>query len=507
MTRWYTRGRALWKDLPWWSMGLALLAGLVYCLGLSPWDDWVISLGSVLAFSRLLQKKSPQQAFWIGWAYGTGLWASGVSWLWVSIHVFGDTSSWLAALMVLFVAVVMGFLTAVQAWVYVAARINRSPVWGFAALWVLFEWLRSWLLTGFPWLYLGYGMIDTPWAGYAPVGGVFLVSAMACLCVLLLAEIRWRSALQAGVILVLGWGLQHHAYTHALGKPLTVSIIQGNIPQDSKWDESSQDSIISTYKKLSRPEWGRDIVLWPEAAITKFYDEATDDLMDLDGIAHAHGSTLITGIPYVTPGGPPYFYYNAVIALGQGRGIYEKQRLVPFGEYVPFASVLRGLMPFFDLPMSGFSWGRPDQPPLQAGWIRVQPSICYEVAYPELLQYQASSAELLVTISNDAWFGGSHGPWQHFEMVRMRALETGRYFLSGTNNGISAIVDPQGKVVTEAPQFRQAVLRGQVSAMVGLTPWLVVGNQLVIGLSLAFLSLLAGLGLWQSRRGRVAGMD
>ncbi|NNM52624.1 MAG: apolipoprotein N-acyltransferase [Pseudomonadales bacterium] len=503
MTRWYAAWNELWIDLPWGRMLLGLLVGLLYCLGLAPWDYWIISLGSVWGFSRLLQKTTPQHAFWLGWAYGIGLWASGVSWLWVSIHEFGDTSSWLAALMVLLVAVVMGFMTAVQGLIYVAARINRSPVWGFAALWVLFEWLRSWVLTGFPWLYLGYGFIDTPLAGYAPIGGVFLVSAMACLGVLLLAAMKGRSAMLAAMIIVLGWGLQHHAYTHALGKPLTVSIIQGNIPQDTKWDESSQDSIIATYKKLSRQEWGRDIVLWPEAAITKFYDEATDDLIDLDSLASTHGSTLITGIPYVAPGGPPYYYYNAVIALGQGRGIYKKQRLVPFGEYVPFASVLRGLMPFFDLPMSGFSWGRLDQPPLQAGWIRVQPSICYEVAYPELLQYQARSAELLVTISNDAWFGGSHGPWQHFEMVRMRSLETGRYFLSGTNNGISAIVNPQGKVVSEAPQFRQAVLRGQVSAMVGLTPWLVVGNTLVIGLSLSILGVVAGIGVLQGKRDRV----
>ncbi len=469
---------------------LSLFAGLVFCLGLAPWGLWPLSLASVFSLWRLLAGRSPRPAFFIGWAYGIGLWGSGVSWLWVSIHEHGNTSGGLAALMVLFVALVMGLLSGLQASFYRRYCAQGEGVAGFVGSWVLFEWLRSWLFTGFPWLFLGDAMIDTPLAGYAACGGVFLVSGLACLCALLLAHPRPRQGLALLLIGLGGHLLYVHDFTHPQGPALSVSLVQGNIDQDSKWDVANEDAIIATYRRLSRSEWGRDIVLWPEAAITKFYDEAANDLQSLQERAQTRGSTLITGIPYAEPYGQDYIYFNTVIALGKGAGIYAKQRLVPFGEYVPFAALLRGLMPFFDLPMSGFTPGPAHQPPLRAGLWRVQPSICYEIAYPQLLQAQAASADLLVTVSNDAWFGNSHGPQQHFAMVRMRALESGRYFLSGTNNGVTAIVDPKGRVIARAPSFQAYVLRGQIHAMQGLTPWLVWGVKPT--LLLALLACLLG---------------
>ncbi len=496
---WYQR--VIPTPWPLRSMGVVFFAGICFCLGLAPWDWWVISLVSVATLAIHLKNRTPLQSFWLGWSYGFGVWLTGVSWIWVSIYQFGDTSAILAALMVAIVAVIMGFLTAVQCWLYGILTMDRWPVLGFTALWVVFEWLRSWLLTGFPWLYLGYGFLDTPLAGYAPVGGVFLVSAMALLLVLHCIRLRWASLLWMLLILLGGHLLNGHAFTRPWGAPLAISIVQGNIPQDTKWEESRQDAILNIYRQMSVSEWGRDLVLWPEAAITRFYDEAIDDLENLDAVAAKHHSALITGIPYATP--PPYRYYNSVLALGTGRGFYEKQQLVPFGEYIPFEAQLRGLMPFFDLPMSSFSWGSSRQQPMLVQEIRVQPSICYEVAYPQLMQSEASKADLMITISNDAWFGRSHGPWQHFEMVRMRALESGRYFLSGTNNGITAVVNPRGKVVAMAPQFKAVVLRAQVYPMRGLTPWLVIGNRLVLIPCFSVLLLAGGRSLSRRYRRRI----
>ncbi len=473
------------------QLALALASGLLYVFGLAPWDFWPISLLSVIVLFTLLSDQPAIKAGWLGWAWGTGMWLSGAAWLWVSIYEFGSTSAPTASLMLLAVAVIMGFATALQSLLWRSLGEQRWPILGFTALWVVFEWLRSWVLTGFPWLYLGYGFLDTSLAGFAPIGGVFMVSALALLSALLVARMRPISWVIVGLIWLGGATLRQHAFTHPLGTPISVSIVQGNIPQDDKWQENEQDAIIKIYRNLSRSEWGRDIILWPEAAITKFFDDAAADLLDLDTKAIQQHSTLITGIPYVSEDGPPYRYYNSIIALGMGRGLYEKQRLVPFGEYIPFEQELRGLMPFFNLPMSSFSWGSEHQQPLQAGLLRVQGSICYEIAYPSLIQHQAAQADLFVIISNDAWFGGSHGPWQHFEMVRMRALENGRYFLSGTNNGISAIVDPSGKVVRQAPQFQATVLRGTIRAMTGLTPWTVWGNKLVLIPCFTILILLA----------------
>lgn len=466
---------------------LALLGGLVLPLSFAPFDWWPVGLLSTSLLISVLAGQSPRQSFRTGWAFGIGLWGSGVSWLWVSIHDHGDTSAWLAALMVLFVAVVMGLLSSLQTWTYTRLGLDRRPWLSFPALWVLFEWLRSWLFTGFPWLYVGYGYIDTPLAGFAPMGGVFLVSGLAVFTSVVLCwqlrhirQPQWSLLAAVVIFWTAGAALKGIAWTRSVGEAQSVSIVQGNIPQDVKWETAMQDKTIAIYRQLSASEWGRDIVLWPEAAITKFLHEALPDLEALDSTARRHHSALITGIPYVDPDGPPYRFYNSVLALGEGHGLYHKQRLVPFGEYIPFESLLRGAMPFFDLPMSSFSWGQKDQSPLLIKRLLVQPSICYEVAYPELLQAQASHADLLVTISNDAWFGASHGPHQHLEMVRMRALETGRYYLRGTNNGISAIIGPKGQILARAPQFTRTVLRGQVYAVHGLTPWLVVGNHLVL---------------------------
>lgn len=484
-------------DNPRLRLGLALLAGLLTPLSLAPFGFWPVSLLTTALFALLLQGRTAREGFFTGWAYGAGLWGSGVAWLWVSIHDYGYTPAWLATLMVAFVAVVMGLLSGLQGWIYARLKLDRQALLGFPALWALFEWLRSWLFTGFPWLYLGYAYIDTPLSGFAPVGGVFLVSLLVVLTsVGMLQLLRPASSRQRAVLATalaslwaVGLGLQQIEWTRASGNPVSISIIQGNIPQDMKWNVEMQDQTIAIYEKLSEKEWGRDVVLWPEAAITKFLHEAIPDLERIDARAAASHSAFVTGIPYLEPGGPPLRFFNSVLAVGDGRGLYHKQRLVPFGEYIPFEDVLRGALPFFDMPMSSFSWGSDQQQPLAVKSFRLQPSICYEIAYPGLVRRQALGADMLVTVSNDAWFGGSHGPHQHFEMVRMRALETGRYILRGTNNGISAIIDNRGRVVSRAPQFVRTVLRGEARTVEGLTPWLVMGNVLILTLSGVMMAL------------------
>jgi apolipoprotein N-acyltransferase len=208
-------------------------------------------------------------------------------------------------------------------------------------------------------------------------------------------------------------------------------------------------------------------------------------------------TTLITGIPY-RPEGEQH-YHNSILALGQGDGVYHKQRLVPFGEYVPMEGVLRGLIAFFDLPMSAFTAGPTGQAPLRAGAFRVAPYICYEIVYPDLVASGARDADLLITISNDSWFGDSIGPLQHLQMAQMRALENGRYLIRGTNNGVSAIINAQGEIVVASDRFVTTTLQGQVEAMLGSTPFSRFGSTPVIAgcaLGLALMYLLY-LGFWR----------
>jgi apolipoprotein N-acyltransferase len=190
-----------------------------------------------------------------------------------------------------------------------------------------------------------------------------------------------------------------------------------------------------------------------------------------------------------------------VIALGHGQGVYHKQHLVPFGEYVPLESQLRGLIAFFDLPMSAFSSGPADQPPLRAGAYRVAPFICYEVVYPELVARSARNSDLLLTISNDSWFGKSIGPLQHLQMAQMRALENGRYMIRGTNNGVSAIIDQRGQIVERTDQFVEATLTGEVEMMLGNTPFGSFGvTPIIAGCGIALLLMfLMYLGFWREK--------
>ncbi|GHD24996.1 apolipoprotein N-acyltransferase [Parahalioglobus pacificus] len=457
---------------------LAPLAGALVTLSLAPFTLWPAGIASLVLLSYLLCACTPGDALWRGWLYGLGFFGSGASWVWVSIHDYGFASVPLATLLTALFCAGLALFHSLFGWVYVrwVRPLPGGMLLGFALLWVLFEWLRSWLLTGFPWLYLGYAHLDTWIAGWAPVFGVFglsLMTALSATCLFL----SWRSrqcvaiTTYAGLLLLMWLGgavLKPIEWVApATEEPLSVAMYQPNIPQAQKWDRAYFDDIVAQYQSVVPSLYGYDIILWPEAAIPTLFQNARGILDPIASRARQVDSTLITGIP-MRP--TPETIYNSIIALGQGEGVYHKQRLVPFGEYVPLESVLRGLIDFFDLPMSSFSAGSATQPPLRAGSFRIAPYICYEIVYPGLVAAHAREADLLVTISNDSWFGASIGPLQHLQMARMRALENGRYLIRGTNNGVSAIIDHRGQVLTSSEQFVETTLTGEAEVMLGRTP-------------------------------------
>jgi apolipoprotein N-acyltransferase len=254
------------------------------------------------------------------------------------------------------------------------------------------------------------------------------------------------------------------------GAPASVALVQGNIEQDVKWRPESVAPILNRYRELSAPYWDRRLVIWPEAAVTLFLHQAGPFLEEMDQRARNGGAALVLGVPAYEqlPDGGGAFR-NTAIVLGNGEGRYVKRRLVPFGEYVPMEGLLRGAIEFFDLPMSHAAAGRLHQPLLLAGGYRLATAICYEVAYPDLVRADARDADVIVTISNDSWFGHSIGPLQHLQMARMRALENGRYVLRATNNGVTAIVSSDGVLRASIPQFTAGVLDGRFSATTGTT--------------------------------------
>ena len=282
----------------------------------------------------------------------------------------------------------------------------------------------------------------------------------------------------------------------APGETQRVALVQGNIDQALKWQRDQAVPNVRKHLRLSSQHWDADILMWPEAAVTMYPQQAQGLLDSLGEQGRATDTDIVLGIPGVTalPSGE-YEFQNLAIGLGAARGRFAKHHLVPFGEYVPLESVLRGLIDFFDLPMSSSSPGSAVQPNIRLRAGEAAMAICYEIAYPESMRRRASEAAVLMTLSNDTWFGTSIGPLQHMQIARMRAAENGRWLLRATNNGVTGIVDHRGRLVAQLPQFSEGVLRGSMQVMQGRTPYSVAGHWPV-------LLAVAGILLWWFRARR-----
>lgn len=477
---------------------ISLFSGAIFSLALAPYYWWWIAILSPALLYACLRGKNPKQAWMIGWAYGFGLWFVGAFWLYTSIHVYGDTNAFLSVLMIAFMALVMGLFSAIQTWVY--RRFFPETPLTFAPLWVFFEWAKTWVFTGFPWLFAGYAFTERLIDGYAPLFGVFAVSFVVILLAAALVEILNRKLfwIVPSVLVLLGaWGASKIQFVEAKAtKPLSVSLIQGNIPQDLKWLTEYQDKTIEIYKNLSKTEWGRDLIVWPESSIPMFQTDVPDLLDEMNEKGIEQHTAWVTGIPYwdleeSKNQGKPMFY-NSLVALGDNSiGLYKKQRLVPFGEYIPLSGLLSWVLPSLqnDPSMSGFSRGTSNQQPLNVKGHPLAAAVCYEVAYPNLTRRNAQNSDFLVTVSNDAWFTGTNGPWQHLQMVQMRAKENGRWFIRATNTGITAFINEKGHIEEQAPQDKEFVLRGNLPAMQGETWYTRFSDYPILGFSLFLLIL------------------
>ncbi|WP_051233966.1 apolipoprotein N-acyltransferase [Halomonas halocynthiae] len=474
----------------------ALIAGLLTTLSAAPFHLWWLApIAAGLVYVGLGQL-TPRQAGFKGWCYGLGLFGSGASWVYVSIHDYGYTGMPLAlALTTLFVTA-MALFIAVPLWLYRRFTGSRLSVLTFAGVWVLSEALRTWLFTGFPWLLLGSGQLDGPLAAWTPIGGVYLLSLVTALSgtlgVTLLRRHYW-AALPLTTLWLLPLSLSLSSvppWTHPTGEPVRVALLQGNLDQAIKWTQEGQRTAANTYltltANLNEPV---ELVIWPEAALPMLQSQA-QPVFERATQLLPEGSGLISGILRRDAQGN---IYNSVISMGAAQGSYDKRHLVPFGEYLPLDNLLRGTLDFFDLPLPVVTPGQSYQPVMHAGETRIGNAICYEIIYADLVAKQARHSDVILTLSNDSWFGGSIGPLQHLQMARLRALENGRYVVRATSNGVTAIIDSQGNITQQLPQFEMATLIGEFQPMQGLTPFSRTGSWPVW--LMAALMLLPGLRL------------
>ena len=473
------------------------IAGALLPLSLAPFSLWPVAMLSIAVLFTLLPNQSPLGAFKRAALFGAGLYLTGASWIYISMYVHGDVSMAFAIFGTLSFCLLVAVVFALP--FSLVALIPQSPtvlILAMPAIWVISEWLRSWVLTGFPWLYAGYSHTDTWLNGWAPLGGVLLLSYLTALSGAVVAALfqrRFSPALGlCGALIVAafisGAKLQTVNWTQAVDQQLSVALVQPNVDQKDKWAVPERNKILSQLLQHSEAHWGTDIIVWPEGAIPALYTEAEDFLQVVGERATQQGSALITGIP--TNNNPQGLYYNSMLVVGDGSGQYNKTRLVPFGEYVPFQALIRGLNNFFDLPMSSFSLGADNQSPLLVKQQPIATAICYEIAYPDLVARNTRNATMMLTVSNDAWFGDSIAPQQHMQMARMRAIENGKPLLRGTNNGITGLVDHRGKVYRQLEQFRSSVLSGGVTPRVGATPFSRYTSWPIVSFSLIIISLL-----------------
>ncbi len=473
------------KNYPLYDL-LAAFAGALLPLAFAPVNLFFLAVVSPALAFFTWHGVRPAVAARRGFLFGLGLFGVGVSWVFVAIHDYGFTGAPLAALLTfIFVAFLALFLT-LQA--YLSVRLQQRLRLGlhglvFAVMWMVFEWLRGWVFTGFPWLDLGYSQINAPLAGYAPIFGSYGVSMLIVLTAALLWQmtlqcnrIIWSAFALAVVVWFVGWGLKSVEWSQPVAKPLKVAVVQGNLSQLTKWDPEKILQRLDHYATLSKPYWGKvDAIVWPENALTILWQDAPKAYREnLQQHVKQSGTDLVIGLPYSNE--KTGEYYSSLLVLGKHPGVYNKRHLVPFGEYVPFASLLRGLIKFFDLPMSGFSPGAEHQKHLEVAGQPLAPSICYEDAFgSELLDF-LPQATLLINGSNNAWYGDSLAPHQHLQISRMRALETARELIRATTTGISALVDQHGQIIERTAEFKTQVMVGQVQPRKGATPYVRMGN-------------------------------
>jgi len=461
--------------------GLAALTGATGVLCFAPTElFWLAPLIWGALFAQFCRAETPGEALRSGLSFGLGFFLTGVSWVYVSLSVFGGMPWWLAGLAAFLFCGVMALFPMLAGWLFKRwqpAEFLHQAIY-FAVLIAAADWLRSWIFTGFPWLTVGYSQTSpSPLAGFAPLLGVHGLSLLVAFSGALL--LRWRIGLAVLCLLAIsGLGLRQIAWTTPVGAPISVALVQGNIPQDLKFEPEVFIHTLSLYLDLVRKNPAQLTIL-PETALPAFVDQMPEGYIEtLKETAKSHGGDLIVG----TLTGDGEHYWNSAISLGQSPlQTYSKSHLVPFGEVIPPG--FSWLLDFAHIPMSAFTRGPEVQAPLAVAGQSVAINICYEDVFGNEIIRTLPQAGILANLSNTAWFGHSLAQPQHLQISRMRATETGRPMLRATNTGMTAIIQASGELQAVLPPFTTGVLKGQVSAYQGMTPYGRWGDTLFLGLA------------------------
>jgi apolipoprotein N-acyltransferase len=510
---------------------LSLLAGAVLPLAFAPFGWFWLAPLSYAVLLYTWRDVPSGRAFWLGFVYGCASFGGGTYWTYIAVREMGGAP--IAVALFLTIGLTMVCAAFVGAAGFIGARWFRTSgaaaqLVTLPALFVLCEWARGWMFTGFGWLSAGYSQTSSWLMGYAPLLGLYAMSwavlvTAGALVVLAEATIHapryvvqlgtattdspvtlaraWRRSLYAralaavlvvAVIWAGGFAARAHRWTTPQPREISVALLQGSITQDLKWKPEQLTDTLKLYARLTMQNLGADLIVWPEAAVPTLIERVGSYVDDLRKASAERGSTVLLGILRTDPESERE--QNVLVALTDPTQLYVKRHLVPFGEYFPVPPFIRSWMRLMNLPYTDLMPGAPNQPLIEAAGQRIAVTICYEDVFgAEQLKY-LPEATLLVDVSNDAWFGDSIAPHQHLQIAQVRAAEAGRYLLRATNTGVTAVVDDSGRVEQTLPQFKAEVLKATVRGFAGATPYARVGNWAVVLLALGVaLGQLRGL--------------
>ena len=472
-------------SLPLWLVSaLAFCSGLLLPLAFAPTEWWAVACGAIFVFYFLLQNATPRQALWIGWLFGLGYFGIGVHWVYYSLHLFGAAIAPIAVLLTFVFVLVMSVFPSATAYFWARLRLPASPIGNailFASLWVIAELLRGKIMNGFPWILVGYSQTSGPFGSLAPVMGVyglsFLVVLVSCAGVVF-AKGPSRittgafALITAPIFLALVMNLVH--FSQPVKDPLTVRLVQANIAQEMKFSQDRLTKSLFDYTQLTQQDGLSevDLVVWPETAIPTYFDLVEDAMGPFVASMDAQGIDVISG-GFQRDGDD---VYNAVKQLGGEQAVYQKRHLVPFGEYMPLRFLLDFAAKYIIIPMADLAAGSGPHVPMNIQGVGIGISICYEDVFGEEMRAVLPESQLLVNVSNDAWFGNSAAPHQHEQKARMRAREFARPMVRVTNTGVSAAIDYRGNVLGRIGHNTTGILDVSVQPRSGYTPYARTGN-------------------------------
>ncbi len=459
---------------------LAFALGATTVLGFAPAGWFVLPILTFAAlFGLWLCYPDPAQSAWVGFSLGLGFFGFGVNWMFVTLMLTRMPLLLSALLWLVFCGLLAAF-PALAGWLQ--ARSSANPAVRLLvfmpSILLFLDWVRTWLASGFPWLLLGYSQVPaSPLAGYAAILGVLGVSYAALLSAALLAyaarpaKTPARAAVLTGIALLWAGGaaLKHIEWSHPYGKPVSVSLIQGNIAHDEKFRSDMRMPTLNSYRRLIEASRNRLIIL-PESAFPMFIGDIPRTYLEsLVRHARENGSDILAGALE----GSDDRYFNSVFSIGISPiQVYRKRHLVQFGEFVPMASLigpLYGQLTRIDLIDTAA--GPPDQSLINTAGQHITVSICFENEFGNELPVILSHATLLVSVNNGAWYGTSIAREQDLQASQMRAIESGHYLLRAGDSAVTAIIDQHGNVIERAPDFEIPGLDGAAQGMAGSTPY------------------------------------